>query len=98
MIIWTLVRDHFYAVECFTAWPRKMRLCDPMCDRCVVGGGRAVADVEDRYDTFVCLVDVLGSAEKTVARLRQLDVPELYLTQMVRRLEREDAEVADWCG
>lgn len=50
---------------------------------------------EGRYDTFVTLVDVLGSAERAVERLRQLDVPESHLTRLRARLEREGAEARE---
>lgn len=49
---------------------------------------------DDRYDTYLALVDSFDTADHTDERLRALGVPEQLLVRARRRLEREDAEVA----
>jgi len=48
---------------------------------------------DPRYDTFLTLVDVYGSADRVAERLRALGVSQDLVDRARRRLDREDAEI-----
>jgi len=47
---------------------------------------------DERYDTYLALIDTFDTAENAAQRLRALGVPQDLLTRARRRLAREDAE------
>jgi len=47
---------------------------------------------DDRYDTYLALIDSFDTAENAAQRLRALGVPQDLITRARRRLAREDAE------
>lgn len=49
---------------------------------------------DDRYDTYLALVDSFDTAEQATERLLAFGVSEELLGRAQRRLAREDAEIA----